>query len=358
MEYTALLFIPGKTPFDFHSKEYEKGLQLYTKNIFIMDKCKELVPDYFRFVRGLVDSADFSLNISREILQQNRVLQKISDNLEKKIKKELENMLKNERENYIELFKNFGHDIKYGIYNEFGAKKDLLKDLLVFDSSFNDEKTTLKEYVERMKEDQKDIYFVSGDDKNKLKKLPQMEKLKEKGYEVLFFLDKIDEFMLQALRDYDGKAFKSINQGNFDIESNEDDKKFIEELEKNNKELLDLIKDSIKENVKDVKLTNRLKSSPVCLVSGDGVSFEMEKVMKEMPGENPFGPVVADKILEINPNHPLFEALKKVYSSDKEDVKEFAELLYSQALLIEGFSLEDPVEFSNKMANLMIKSAK
>lgn len=358
MEYTALLFIPGKTPFDFHSKEYEKGLQLYTKNIFIMDKCKELVPDYFRFVRGLVDSADFSLNISREILQQNRVLQKISDNLEKKIKKELENMLKNERENYIELFKNFGHDIKYGIYNEFGAKKDLLKDLLIFDSSFNDEKTTLKEYIERMKEGQKDIYFVSGDDKNKLKKLPQMEKLKEKGYEVLFFLDKIDEFMLQALRDYDGKLFKSINQGNLDIESNDDDKKFIEELEKDNKELLDLIKDSIKENVKEVKLTNRLKSSPVCLVSGEGVSFEMEKVMKEMPGENPFGPVVADKILEINPNHPLFEALKKIYISDKEDVKEFASLLYSQALLIEGFSLEDPVEFSNKMANLMIKSAK
>ncbi len=358
IEYTALLYIPSKTPMDFHSKEYEKGLQLYTKNIFIMDKCKELVPDYFRFVKGLVDSSDFSLNISREILQQNKVLQSISNNLEKKIKKELETMLKNEREKYMEFFKNFGHDIKYGIYNEFGAKKDLLKDLLVFETSFNDEKTTLKEYVERMKEDQKEIYFVSGEDKNKLKKLPQMEALKEKGFEVLFFLDKIDEFMLQALRDYDGKTFKSINQGDLNLNNNDDDKKLIEELEKNNKELLEAIKESLKEQVKDVKLTSRLKSSPVCLVSGEGVSFEMEKVMKEMPGENPFGPVIADKILEINPNHPLFEALKKLFDTNKDEIKDFAELLYSQSLLIEGFPLEDPVEFSNKMANLMIKTAK
>lgn len=358
IEYTALLYIPSKTPMDFHSKDYEKGLQLYTKNIFIMDKCKELVPDYFRFVKGLVDSSDFSLNISREILQQNKVLQSISNNLEKKIKKELETMLKNEREKYMEFFKNFGHDIKYGIYNEFGAKKDLLKDLLVFETSFNDEKTTLKEYVERMKEDQKEIYFVSGEDKNKLKKLPQMEALKEKGFEVLFFLDKIDEFMLQALRDYDGKTFKSINQGDLNLNNNDDDKKLIEELEKNNKELLEAIKETLKTQVKDVKLTNRLKSSPVCLVSGEGVSFEMEKVMKEMPGENPFGPVIADKILEINPNHPLFEALKKLFDTNKDEIKDFAELLYSQSLLIEGFPLEDPVEFSNKMANLMIKTAK
>lgn len=358
IEYTALLYIPSKTPMDFYSKEYEKGLQLYTKNIFIMDKCKELVPDYFRFVKGLVDSADFSLNISREILQQNKVLQSISNNLEKKIKKELETMLKNDREKYMEFFKNFGQDIKYGIYNEFGAKKDLLKDLLVFETSFNDEKTTLKEYVERMKEDQKEIYFVSGEDKNKLKKLPQMEALKEKGFEVLFFLDKIDEFMLQALRDYDGKTFKSINQGDLNLNNNDDDKKLIEELEKNNKELLEAIKETLKTQVKDVKLTNRLKSSPVCLVSGEGVSFEMEKVMKEMPGENPFGPVIADKILEINPNHPLFEALKKLFDTNKDEIKDFAELLYSQSLLIEGFPLEDPVEFSNKMANLMIKTAK
>ena len=358
IEYTALLYIPSKTPMDFYSKEYEKGLQLYTKNIFIMDKCKELVPDYFRFVKGLVDSSDFSLNISREILQQNKVLQSISNNLEKKIKKELETMLKNEREKYLEFFKNFGQDIKYGIYNEFGAKKDLLKDLLVFETSFNDDKTTLKEYVERMKEEQKEIYFVSGEDKNKLKKLPQMEALKEKGFEVLFFLDKIDEFMLQALREYDGKTFKSINQGDLNLDNNDDDKKLIEELENNNKELLEAIKETLKTQVKDVKLTNRLKSSPVCLVSGEGVSFEMEKVMKEMPGENPFGPVIADKILEINPNHPLFEALKKLFESNKDEIKDFAELLYSQSLLIEGFPLEDPVEFSNKMANLMIKTAK
>lgn len=355
IEYTALLFIPGKTPFNFHSKEYEKGLQLYTKNVFIMDKCKELIPDYFRFVKGLIDSSDFSLNISREILQQNKVLQNIANNLEKKIKKELETMLKTEREKYVEFFKNFGQDLKYGIYNDFGMKKDLLKDLLIFDSSNSENKTTLKEYVSRMKDEQKEIYFVSGDDINKLKKLPQMELIAEKGYEVLFFTDKIDEFMIQSLRDYDGKEFKSINQGDLDFDKEKSSE--LESLEKENEVLIKAIKESLKDTVKDVKLTNRLKSSPVCLVSGQGVSFEMEKVMKEMPGENPFGPVVADRILEINPYHGLFEALKKLHTKNPEDLKDFSELLYSQALLIEGFSLDDPVEFSNKMANLMIKVA-
>lgn len=356
IEYTALLFIPGKAPMDFYTKEYEKGLQLYTKNVFIMDKCKELIPDYFRFVKGLVDSSDFSLNISREILQQNRQLQVIAKNIEKKIKRELELLMKNDREKYEEFFESFGNDIKYGVYDNYGAKKDLLKDLLIFDSSFNDKKTSLKEYVERMNEDQKYIYFVSGEDKEKLKNLPQMESLRDKGYEVLFFLDKIDEFSVQIMREYDGKEFKAINQGDLDSEVSADDKKLLDEKTEENKDLIEKIKETLKEKVADVRLTSRLKSSAVCLVSGEGVSFEMEKVMKEMPGENPFGPVKADRILELNPDHDLFKSLNKVFEKDADSLNDIADLLYSQALLIEGFPLEDPVDFSNKMTNLMIKA--
>ncbi len=356
IDYTALLFIPGKAPMDFYTKEFEKGLQLYTKNVFIMDKCKELIPDYFRFVKGLVDSSDFSLNVSREILQQNRQLEVIAKNIEKKIQKELKLLLKNEREKYEEFFSAFGNDIKYGVYDQYGAKKDLLKDLLIFDSSFNEKKTTLKEYVERMKEEQKYIYFVSGEDKEKLKNLPQMEGLREKGYEVLFFLDKIDEFAIQVLREYEGKEFKAINQGDLDKEINSDDKKLLDEKTEENKDLISELKEILKEKVADVRLTSRLKSSAVCLVSGEGVSFEMEKVMKEMPGENPFGPVKADKILELNPNHDLFKSLNKVFEEDKKTLSDIADLLYSQALLIEGFPLEDPVDFSNKMTQLMIKA--
>ncbi len=356
IDYTALLFIPGKAPMDFYTKEFEKGLQLYTKNVFIMDKCKELIPDYFRFVKGLVDSSDFSLNVSREILQQNRQLEVIAKNIEKKIQKELKLLLKNEREKYEEFFSAFGNDIKYGVYDQYGAKKDLLKDLLIFDSSFNEKKTTLKEYVERMKEEQKYIYFVSGEDKEKLKNLPQMEGLREKGYEVLFFLDKIDEFAIQVLREYEGKEFKAINQGDLDKEINSDDKKLLDEKTEENKDLISELKEILKEKVADVRLTSRLKSSAVCLVSGEGVSFEMEKVMKEMPGENPFGSVKADKILELNPNHDLFKSLNKVFEEDKKTLSDIADLLYSQALLIEGFPLEDPVDFSNKMTQLMIKA--
>lgn len=356
IDYTALLFIPGKAPMDFYTKEFEKGLQLYTKNVFIMDKCKDLIPDYFRFVKGLVDSGDFSLNVSREILQQNKQLEVIAKNIEKKIQKELKSLLKNDRDKYEEFFGAFGNDIKYGVYDQYGAKKDFLKDLLIFDSSFSDKKTTLKEYIERMKEDQKYIYFVSGEDKEKLKNLPQMESLRDKGYEVLFFLDKIDEFAIQVLREYEGKEFKAINQGDLDKEINSDDKKLLDEKTEENKDLIGELKEILKEKVADVRLTSRLKSSAVCLVSGEGVSFEMEKVMKEMPGENPFGPVKADKILELNPDHDLFKSLNKVFGEDKETLSDIADLLYSQALLIEGFPLEDPVDFSNKMTKLMIKA--
>lgn len=356
IQYTALLFIPSKTPMDFYTKDYEKGLQLYTKNVFIMDKCKELIPDYFRFVKGLIDSSDFSLNVSREILQQNKQLEVIAKNIEKKIKKELELLMKNEREKYEEFFTNFGNDIKFGVYDSFGAKKDLLKDLLIFNSSFSDKRTSLKEYVERMKEEQKYIYFVSGDDKERLKKLPQMESLKDKGYEVLFFLDKIDEFAIQVLREFEGKEFKAINQGDLDKEANSDDKKLLEEKANENKDLIGKLKESLKTKVADVRLTSRLKSSAVCLVSGEGVSFEMEKVMKEMPGENPMGPVKADRILELNPDHDLFKTLSRAFDKDADSLNDIAELLYSQALLIEGFPLDDPVDFSNKMTNLIIKA--
>jgi len=356
IEYTALLFIPSKTPMDFYTKDYEKGLQLYTKNVFIMDKCKDLIPDYFRFVKGLVDSSDFSLNVSREILQQNKQLEVIAKNIEKKIKKELELLMKNEREKYEEFFTNFGNDIKFGVYDSFGAKKDLLKDLLIFNSSFSDKRTSLKEYVERMKEDQKYIYFVSGDDKERLKKLPQMESLRDKGYEVLFFLDKIDEFAIQVLREFEGKEFKAINQGDLDKEASSDDKKLLEEKANENKDLIGKLKESLKTKVADVRLTSRLKSSAVCLVSGEGVSFEMEKVMKEMPGENPMGPVKADRILELNPDHDLFKTLSRAFDKDADSLNDIADLLYSQALLIEGFPLDDPVDFSNKMTNLIIKA--
>jgi molecular chaperone HtpG len=357
IEYTALIYIPSKAPLDFYSKEYEKGLKLYTKNVFIMDKCKELVPDHFRFLKGLIDSSDFSLNISREILQQNRQLNIIAKNIEKKVVAELKKLLKDNRDKYIEFFKEFGRDIKFGIYNSFGVNKDTLKDLLIFESSYSDKPTTLKEYVERMKEEQKHIYFVSGENRAQLEKLPQMEAIKDKGYEVLFFTDKIDEFAIQVLMEYEGKSFKSINQGDLDLEENSDDKKALEEKEKENKELLEKIQKELEGKVSKVRLTNRLKSSPVCLVSGDGVSFEMEKVMSEMPNANPMGDIKAERILEINPNHELFMALDKLYKSNNEEIKDIAYLLYSQALLIEGFKLDDPVEFSNIMANLIIKTS-
>lgn len=357
IEYTALLYIPKKAPMDFYSKEFEKGLQLYCKNVFIMDKCKELLPDHFRFVKGLVDSADFSLNISREILQQDRQLKVIAKNLEKKIARELENTLKNERETYKEFFKEFGSNIKYGIYDGFGAKKDLLKNLLIFETSANEDMTTLKEYVDRMGALQEDIYFVSGENREQLLKLPQMEAVLEKGYEVLLFTDKVDEFAIQVLAEYEGKKFKSINQGDFNLdENNEVAKKEIENKEKDNKDLIDKIQKSLEGKVSKVKLTSRLKSSAVCLVSGEGISFEMEKAMADMPA-SPMGPVKAERILEINPDHDLFKALQNL-DQKGEDISLYSDVLYSQALLIEGFKLDDPIDFANKMSDLIIKAAK
>jgi molecular chaperone HtpG len=356
IDYSALLYIPSKTPMDFYTKDYEKGVQLYTKNIFIMEKCKELIPDHFRFIKGLVDSSDFSLNISREILQQDKQLHILGKNIQKKIQRELEDLLKNDRDKYQSFWGSFGTDIKAGIYGEYGLYKDSLKKLLIFHSTYNDKQTTLSEYVERMQEDQKYIYYVSGEELESLKKMPQMEAVKEKGYEVLFFNERVDEFAIRTLMEFEGKPFKSVTESNLNLED-DIEKKILEESEGENKNLLDEIQSSLKDKISKVKLTNRLKSSAVCLVSGEnGVSFEMEKLMKEMPGVDQS--VKAERILEINPTHDLFKALKSIYEKSPEDVGEYADILYNQALLIEGFQLDDPVEFSNKITKLMIKSSK
>jgi molecular chaperone HtpG len=358
LDYTALLYIPSKTPMDFYSKEFEKGLQLYSKNVFIMDKCKELIPDHFRFIKGLIDSPDLSLNISREILQQNRQLAIISKNLEKKIQRELEKMLKTDRETYNKFWKEFGINIKGGIYEDFGRHKDKLKNLLIFSSTHSEEMTTLKDYVERMDENQKYIYYVAGENIKSLEKMPQLEGLKEKGWEVLYFTDKIDEFAIKSLGSFEDKQFKSIHEASEELAS-DDDKKMLDEVEKDNKDLFTKIKEALGDKVSKVRPTTRLKSSAVCLVSGtDGISFEMEKLMAEMPGENPMGAVKAERILEINSNHELFKALKKVSDTHPEKLEKYAKVLYSQALLIEGFKLEDPMEFANDMTELLIEASK
>ena len=358
LDYTALLYIPSKTPMDFYSKEFEKGLQLYSKNVFIMEKAKDLVPDHFRFMKGLIDSPDLSLNISREILQQDRQLKVIAKNLEKKIQRELEKMLKTDRETYNKFWKEFGINIKGGIYEEFGLHKDKLKDLVIFSTTFSDEMTTLKEYVERMPEEQKNIYYVAGESIESLSKMPQLEGIKEKGWEVLYFTDKIDEFAIKALGEYSEKTFKSIHEAGEELTST-DDKKILDEVEKDNKDLFEKIKEILGSKVSDVKPTTRLKSSAVCLTSGsNGISFEMEKLMAEMPGENPMGPIKADRILEINSNHELFKALKSIYEKSPETLDKYAKVLYSQALLIEGFKLEDPMEFANDMTALIIEASK
>ena len=283
--YNALLFIPAKTPYNFYSADYEPGLQLYCKGVFIMDKAKDLVPDYFRFVRGLVDSDDLNLNISREILQQDRQMKTLAKSIEKKIKNTLEDMLKNDREKYEEFFKNFGLSLKFGVYQDYGMHKDQLQDLLLFKSTHNDEYTTLDEYVSRMKEGQDQIYFASGESIELIKKLPQMEKLQDKGYEVLYFTDDVDEFAANIMMEYKEKKFKSINQGDLDLDD-EEEKKAKEEKTQENKSMLDKMKDALGDKVKEVRLSSRLKSHPVCLVSDEGLSMEMEKVLNQMPNQN------------------------------------------------------------------------
>ena len=354
ISYDSLLFIPSQTPMNYYSQDYEKGLQLYSRGVFIMDKASDLVPEHFRFVKGLVDSQDLSLNISREMLQHDRQLKIIADKIEKRIQSELEKMLKNDREKYEEFFKNFGLQLKFGIYNSYGMLKDKLQDLLIYYSATEKKMITLKEYVDAMKENQKEIYFASGETYEKIDALPTVELVKDKGFDILYLVDNVDEFCMQMLRDYQEKPFKNINQGDLDIDS-EEEKKELEKVNEDNKDLLETLKDALKDQVQDVKVSSRLKTHPVCLVSGEGVSFEMEKVLNAMPdGQN----IKAGRILEINPNHQIFSALQSVFEKDKEKINDYASLLYDQALLIEGFSIDDPVGFSNKVCQLMIDANK
>lgn len=353
-EYTSLLFIPKHAPFDLYSEKFEKGLQLYSKGVFIMDKNKDLLPDYFRFVKGLVDSSDLSLNISREMLQHDRLLKKIAANVETKITKELEKLLQNDRDKYNDFFKLYGINLKYGIYEGFGVNKEKLQDLILFKTSNSEDYKSLREYVNDMKDGQKHIYFATGKTKESILSLPQMDLVKDKEYEVLLFTDDIDEFMAQIMAKYDEYDFKSINQGDLDLIDKKEKKK-IEKLTKDKQGLLDALKEGLGDYVQDVQFSQRLTDSPVCLVSGEGLSMEMEKVLNQLPNQTG---AKATKILEINPNHELFQTLESIYESNADNLGKYAKILYNQALLIEGLPLENPVEFSNLMVELMIESKK
>ena len=347
--YNALMYIPSKAPFDYYSKDYEKGLQLYSNGVLIMDKCADLLPDCFSFVKGLVDSADLSLNISREMLQHDRQLKIIAKSLERSIKNELNKMLKNDREKYEKFFTAFGLQLKFGVYNGFGAGKELLKDLLLFYSSFEKKYVTLAEYVARMREDQKYIYFASGETIDKIDKLPQTELVKDKGYEILYLVDSIDEFALQMMVDYAEKQFKSVAAGDLDLETDEE-KAELKQKSEESKDMFAFMKEALGGKVKDVRISKILKTHAVCLTSDGILSLEMEKVLSHMPSEHN---AKAEKVLEINAQNPIFDTLKKLYETDKDKLKIYAELLYDQALLIEGMAIEDPVEFSNKLCKLM-----
>lgn len=354
VSYDALLFIPSKPPFNFYSQDFEKGLQLYSRGVFIMDKASDLIPEHFRFAKGLVDSQDLSLNISREILQHDRQLKVIAERIDKKIQSELKKMLEKDRETYEEFFNSFGLQLKFGIYQSYGMLKDKLQDLLLYYSSTQDKMITLKEYVDNMPEDQKEIYFASGETRDKISLLPQVEVVKDKGYDVLYLTDNVDEFCFQMMRDYSEKPFKNVAQGDLDLET-EEEKEALKQKAEDNKDLLTALKDALGDKVVDVRLSSRLKSHPVCLISENGVSFEMEKVLSAMPdGQD----VKAGRILEINPNHNIFEAINKAYQTSVDKAGEYAQLLYDQALLIEGFTIDNPVEFSNKICQLMIDANK
>jgi molecular chaperone HtpG len=347
IRYNAILYIPEQTPFDFHTKEYEKGLELYSSGVMIMEKCSDLLPDYFGFVKGIVDSEDLSLNISREILQHDRQLKSIAKNIKNKIKNELKNLLKNEREKYEKFYDSFGRHLKYGVYSDFGANKEVLQDLIMFYSSKEKKMVILDEYVSRMPEDQKYIYYAAGESIDRIDKLPQTDLIKDKGYEILYFTDDIDEFAIKVLMNYKEKEFKSVSSKDLGIES-DDSEESVNENE--NKDLFNLMKESLSDKVKAVKASKRLKKHPVCLSNDGDVSIEMEKILNAMPESQG---VKADKVLEININHDIFKSLKDAYESDKDKFKLYTGLLYNQALLIEGLPIEDPVEFTNNMCKIM-----
>ena len=344
--YKALLFIPGATPFDYYTKEFERGLQLYSNGVLIMDKCADLLPEHFRFVRGVVDSPDLSLNISRELLQHDRQLKVIASNLEKKIKSELAKMLQEDRAGYETFWKNFGRQIKYGVVGEYGAHKDLLQDLLLFYSSTEKKPVTLDEYVGRMKEDQKYLYYAAGESLDKIDKLPQTELLKDSGTEILYFTEEVDEFCAQILHTYKDKEFRSI----LDQEIEEGAEKKAEEAAGAHKAALDFVKEALGDKVKEVKVSTRLKSHPVCLTAGEGLSFEMEKYFQSI---QPDSAIHAERILELNVDHPAFQALEAAVTADPDKAKTYAALLYNQALLIAGLPLEDPSGYTDLVCQLM-----
>lgn len=352
VSYNAILFIPESPPFDFYTKDYEKGLELYANSVMIMNKCADLLPDYFSFVKGMVDSEDLSLNISREMLQHDRQLKLIAKNIKSKIKSELESLLKNDRDKFEVFYKAFGRQLKYGIYSEFGMNKDELQDLLLFYSSTQQKMVTLEEYLSRMPEGQKYIYYAAGDSIERIDKLPQTELVADKGYEVLYFTDDIDEFAIKMLREYKDKEFKSVSSGDLGIEADEDEKKAGEDRQ-DYQELFAAMKNILGDRVSDVRASKRLKKHPVCLSSEGELTIEMEKILKSMPMPHN-QEIKANKVLEINTGHEVMDPLKKAYDADKEKLALYTNLLYNQALLIEGLQVEDPLEFTNNICRIMI----
>ncbi len=346
ISYNSILYIPENIPYDYYTKEYEKGLELYSNGVLIMEKCSELLPDYFGFVKGIVDSQDLSLNISREMLQHDRQLSRIAKNIKTKIKNELESMMKNDRESYEKFYKSFGRQLKYGVYDDFGMNKDELKDLLMFYSSKEKKMVSLAEYVERMAEDQKYIYYAVGESNERIEKMPQTEMVLDKGYEILYFTEDVDEFAIKMLMNYKEKEFKSVSSGDLGIESEEENKKENEE----NKGIFEAMKEALGEKISAVKASSRLKNYPVCLSSEGEVSIEMEKILNAMPNNQG---VKAQKILEVNTNHEVFNSLKDALENDKDKFNLYTKLLYNQALLVEGLSIEDPVDFTNDICKLM-----
>jgi molecular chaperone HtpG len=347
--YDSLLFIPSQAPYNFYSKDYEKGLQLYSSGVLIMDKCSDLLPDYFSFVKGLVDSADLSLNISREMLQHDHQLKLIAKSIEKSIKSELKKMLNNDRENYEKFWKSFGIQLKFGVYDNYGRDKDAVEDLLLFTSSAEKKLVTLDEYVSRMKEDQKYIYYAAGDSTAKIEALPQTELLLDKGYEILYLTDNVDEFAVKVLMRHGEKEFRNVSEGDLGIDS-EEQKEETKKLSEDNKDMLALITESLGGKIKECRISDKLKSHPVCISSFGQISLEMEKILNQNPQNQK---VTSEKVLELNPNHKIFAAMQKLFESDKDKFKDYASILYDQALLIEGMQIEDPVEFSNKICSLM-----
>ena len=348
--YDTLLYIPSRAPYDYYSKDYKKGVKLYCNGVMIMEKCDELIPDYFGFIRGIVDSSDLSLNISREILQQDKQVKSIALSLEKKIISELKKMLSDERETYEKMFAEFGLSIKFGVYAGFGMNKDKLKDLLMFYSSKKQKLVTLGEYIKEMPLSQEEIYYACGESYDKIDKLPQIEKAKEKGFEILYFKDGVDEFIAKILIDFEGKKFKSVSESDFSLDSDEE-KKELDTKAEESKGLLEEIKNILGDKVKEVKLTSKLKTYPVCLTASGDISIEMEKVFNSMPNSD--GKMKAEKILEISHTHKIFDTLKKAYEEDRESLKNYALVLYEQARLLEGLAVEDTTAFVNALSQII-----